>query len=127
MRAIHDLYVGRTRRNIGHVDRVVPRLAQKGDQSRIYAFVDQPAHAGLAIDESFIGQIIGGEDLRRANVFERQSRVVADNRFSRHASSEFAQHDFDRHARTPDHGLTTHNLRIYLDPFMRHPWLHRLS
>ena len=102
--AAHDLYVGRPRRNIGHVDSVVPALVQKGDQRRIHAFVDQPAHAVLAIDERFIGQIVGGEGLRRPNVFERQSRVVADDRFSRHAGAELAQHDFDRHARAPDHG-----------------------
>ena len=90
MRAVHDLYVGRTRRNIGHVDSVVPGLAQKDDQSRIHAFVDQPTHAGLAIDESFVGQIVRGEGLRGANIPWRQPRVVSHDRFGCHAGPQLA-------------------------------------
>src|SRR5712691_12077127 len=64
--------------------------------------------------------LAGGECLRRSNVVERQARMVCDDGLGRQAGSELAQHDLDRYARSPDHGLAAHDLRIDLDPLVRH-------
>ena len=64
------------RRLLGHLNDVMSRWSQKRDQIHIHAFVDEPAHTDLTVDESFIGQIIGGKGLRRSNVIKRESGTV---------------------------------------------------
>jgi hypothetical protein len=118
LRTNHDLRVSRTRRHIGHVNNVMSILSQKRDQIHIHTFVDQPAHFDLTIDESFIGQIVSGKGLRRTNVIKRESGMIPNDCFRRHAASELTKYDLDRHTRAPDHGLASHNLWIDLDPIV---------
>jgi hypothetical protein len=44
VRAFHDLGIGRPRRNVGHVNDVVPKVAQLLNKGHVNAFIDQPAH-----------------------------------------------------------------------------------
>ncbi len=107
--------IRRTRRDLRHVNNVVPKFAQQEGQTRIHAFVDQPTHAGLAINELFIGQIVRSESLGGANVLRRQARMVGQDLFRRHSSTELAQDSLDWHARSSDYGLAAHDLWIYFD------------
>ena len=79
---------------------------------RINAFVDQPVHAWLAVNEFFIGQIIRGKRLGRKNIFRNQPRMIGHDLFRRHPSSQLSEDDLDGHARSPDHRLSAHDLRI---------------
>jgi len=120
MRPIHDVQVDRSWRNVRHIDNVVSGALQQRGQIRICAFVNQPAHAGLAIDESFIGQIVRRKGLRGANVVWRQPRMVSHDGFRHHAGSQLAQDDLDRHTRRSNHRLAAHDVGINFDSLMRH-------
>ena len=52
-------------------------MAQQADERRIDAFIDQPSHRASAVDQRFIGQIIGREGLGGKDILEARSGRVA--------------------------------------------------
>ena len=46
----------------------MPGLAQQLDKGGIDALIEQPMHAGSAVDQGLVGQVVRREGLRRADV-----------------------------------------------------------
>jgi hypothetical protein len=89
-------------------------------QARRRPHIHRQASARLAINEIFIGPIIGGKGLGGQNVIVRQPGMIDKDGVDRHAGTELAQHGFNRNTRAADDGFAAHDLGVDLDPLVSH-------
>jgi len=101
------------------IEYIVAVRTQKRDQWRRNPFVREPAHL-LAINDVFVGEIVGGKCLRGQDIISRQPRMVGEDRLQRHAGAQLAENEFHRNARAANNRLAVHDIRVNFDPFVRH-------
>jgi hypothetical protein len=115
---VGDFAIVRSGSGFRHIKNVMAGLAKPADKPRRNAFIDEPSHGSLAMHDVIFGNVVGGETLRRPDVLDREMWVIRQNFALGHSTSELAQNCFHRHPSAADHGLSAHNARIHLDPFV---------
>ena len=114
-----DIGVAQASGSLGDIQDVVPDRPPKCDQGRCDTFVSEPAHI-LAVDDVFVGQIVGGESLRCQDIFGIKPGVICKDCFDRHAGAKLAQNQFHRNTRAANDWFAVHDIRVRLDAFVEH-------
>src|SRR5258708_15531646 len=78
------------------------------------------ASAHSAVNDVFVGEIIGGERLRCADIIKHQPWMVQEDRLWRHTGAEVAQNQLYRNACATNYRFTAHDVRVHFDTFVLH-------
>lgn len=115
----NNICIAQTSSGLGDIEYVVTGGAQKPNQVGRDAFVSEPPHAS-AVDNFFVGEIVGGKCLRGAYIVQCQPWVVRKDCFMRYTGAELAQDQLYGNACATNDRFAVHNIRIYFDALILH-------